>query len=196
MATLGARKRSRTAKPRNSVTNFAMACESRVSIVYYAEVHAAEGGSEPAGSATAEPLAIVLGCGFINPQLQPHVKALSGKGKRTALVSMMSHAAAATRTGIGRLGCTIFRRGVWVGCRRLLRLQADRHDVRRRLPDLLTMKEELGHRIRSRRVSSGADVRKLARLRHADCVEQCPSSGQSGKHMLGLSSSQFDPTGH
>ena len=43
-----------------------------------------------------EPLAIVLGCGFINPQFQPHVKALSGKGKRTALVSMMSHAAAAT----------------------------------------------------------------------------------------------------
>ena len=102
------------------------------------------------------------------------------EGKRTALVSMMSHAAAATGTGIGRLGCTIFRRGVWVGCRRLLRLLADRHDVRRRLPDLFTMKAELGHRIRSRRVSSGADVRKLARLRHADCVEQCPSSGQSG----------------
>jgi hypothetical protein len=46
-------------------------------LVYYAEVHAAEGGSEPAVSATAEPLAIVLGCGFINPQLQPHVKAES-----------------------------------------------------------------------------------------------------------------------
>ena len=37
------------------------------------------------------------------------------------------------RTGIGR--CYIFRRGVWVNCRRLLRLLADRHDVRRRLPD-------------------------------------------------------------
>ena len=33
----------------------------------------------------------------------------------------------------------------------------------------------------------------LARLRHADCVEQCPSSRQSGKHVLVLSSSQFDP---
>ena len=137
-------------------------------MVYYAEVHAAEGGSEPAGSATAEPLAIVLGCGFINPQLQPHVKAESisafGKGKRTALVSMMSYAAAATGTGTGtgtgRLVRTIFRRGVWVGCRRLLRLLADRHDVRRRLPDLFTMKAELGHRIRSRRASSDADVRK------------------------------------
>jgi hypothetical protein len=50
---------------------------------------------------------------------------------RKALPDILS-----SNTGIGRLGCTIFRRGVWVGCRRLLRLLADRHDVRRRLPDL------------------------------------------------------------
>ncbi len=33
----------------------------------------------------------------------------------------------------------------------------------------------------------------MARLRHAYCVEQCPSSGQSGKHVLIVSSSHFDP---
>jgi DNA-binding transcriptional LysR family regulator len=32
----------------------------------------------------------------------------------------------------------------------------------------------------------------MARLRPADCIEQCPSSRVSGKHMLVLSSSQFD----
>jgi hypothetical protein len=50
---------------------------------------------------------------------------------RKALPDILS-----SNKGIGRLGCTIFRRGVWVGCRRLLRLLADRDDVRRRLPDL------------------------------------------------------------
>jgi len=34
---------------------------------------------------------------------------------------------------------------------------------------------------------------KVGRLRHAYCVEQCPSSGQSGKHVLIVSSSHFDP---
>ena len=34
----------------------------------------------------------------------------------------------------------------------------------------------------------------LARLRHADYVEQCPSSGAKRKtYVLALSSSQFDP---
>ena len=136
----------------------------------------------------------MLGSGFINPQLQPHVKALSGKGKRTALVSMMSHGAAATGTGIDRLRCTMFRRGVWVGCRRLLRLQADRNDVRRRLPDLFTMKAELGHRIRS----AGSRRVLMSGSWHVGDMPTASSNvrvrGQSGKHMLGLSSSQFDPS--
>jgi hypothetical protein len=36
-----------------------------------------------------------------------------------------------------------------------------------------------------------AAVHESAHLRHADCVGQCPSLGQSGKHMLVLSSSLF-----
>ena len=33
----------------------------------------------------------------------------------------------------------------------------------------------------------------LARLRHADCIERCRLSGVTRKHLLRLSSSQFDP---
>jgi hypothetical protein len=32
-----------------------------------------------------------------------------------------------------------------------------------------------------------------ALLRHADCIRQSPGRARSGKHMLVLSSSQFDP---
>jgi len=34
---------------------------------------------------------------------------------------------------------------------------------------------------------------KVARSRHADCVSRCRFRGQSGKHMLALSFSGFDP---
>jgi len=34
----------------------------------------------------------------------------------------------------------------------------------------------------------------LARNRHGDCIPQCPSQGQSGKHLLALSFSDCDPT--
>jgi hypothetical protein len=30
-------------------------------------------------------------------------------------------------------------------------------------------------------------------LRHADCIDRLSRQGQSGKHMLALSFSQFDP---
>jgi hypothetical protein len=36
----------------------------------------------------------------------------------------------------------------------------------------------------------------LALLRHADCIKQCPSSSAKRKHVLMLSSSLFDRSGH
>jgi hypothetical protein len=58
---------------------------------------------------------------------------------------------------------------------------------------------------RLRRAMSGAEgeaenicsywvLLSLTRLRHAGCIEQCPSSRPNRKCMLALSSSQFDST--
>jgi hypothetical protein len=51
----------------------------------------------------------------------------------------------------------------------------------------------LGRLVGTNLPKSRSKMSAMARLRHADLVEQCPFAGCTGKHLLRPSSSQFDP---